>query len=204
MYDDARVLFYHRPKVLLIMFQNENAYDDLIYEACQFHDVPPVLVKAVIATESGFNPRAYRAEPQIGDASRGLMQMLKRTAIDMGFPANGNPDDLYKPEVSIPLGVKYLRWILDRHPNDSPGDVYAVYNSGNHVKGIDGVNYKSAQVRGNVANFQKRYDYFYSLAYGGEGLEDGNPEVLGSSVPEVSIATAGLFLLGFVLWKMFR
>ncbi|HEX7073332.1 MAG TPA: transglycosylase SLT domain-containing protein, partial [Hyphomicrobiaceae bacterium] len=51
-------------------------HDSLIDAAAQRHRVSQALIKAVIMAESGFNAAAYREEPQIKDASRGLMQLL--------------------------------------------------------------------------------------------------------------------------------
>lgn len=69
----------------------------------------PALVLAIIEVESSFNPRAYRAEPQINDASRGLMQLLLSTARDRGYP--GDEEGLFDPETNIRLGVMQLAWI---------------------------------------------------------------------------------------------
>lgn len=68
-------------------------------------------ILAVIEIESGFNPRAYRAEPQLGDASRGLMQLLLSTARDRGY--RGVPDGLYDPATNIRFGIAHLQWGRD-------------------------------------------------------------------------------------------
>lgn len=89
--------------------------------------VPLPIVLGVIATESNFNPRAYRAEPAIGDASRGLMQLLYRTARSLGF--RGTTDELYDPAANIALGTQYLADGLEVHR----GDIWAAvsrYNNG--------------------------------------------------------------------------
>lgn len=90
--------------------------------------LPPALVYGVIAQESAFNFRAYRAEPHINDASRGLMQILYGTARDVGY--TGQPDGLYDPAINVRLGVKFL---ADRI-RAKAGDVWAgvsAYNNGN-------------------------------------------------------------------------
>jgi hypothetical protein len=77
------------------MARGSSAFDGIISDASAAWDVPAALIKAIIEKESGFDPNAYRAEPQIGDASRGLMQLLYGTAQALGFA--GEPDDLYDP-----------------------------------------------------------------------------------------------------------
>jgi len=89
--------------------------------------VPLPIVLGVMATESNFNPRAYRAEPAIGDASRGLMQLLYRTARSLGF--RGTTEELYDPSANIALGTQYLADGLEVHR----GEVWAAvsrYNNG--------------------------------------------------------------------------
>ena len=61
-------------------FVNEDLFDELIWSHGQGANVDPLLIKAIIAQESGFRPQAQRAEPRINDASRGLMQILYATA----------------------------------------------------------------------------------------------------------------------------
>lgn len=73
----------------------------------QRYQVSQALIEAVIHQESGGNPRAYRGEPRVKDASFGLMQLLGRTAEAVA----GHPltlEQLYDPEVNIELGVAYL------------------------------------------------------------------------------------------------
>lgn len=81
-------------------------YLPLVQNAATGYGVDPALVLGIITAESYFDPNAYRAEPQIGDASRGLMQLLLRTAQALGF--NGSPDDLFDPAVNIALGTQLI------------------------------------------------------------------------------------------------
>ena len=66
------------------VFAREREFDTLVYAEAARRGLDPLLIKAVIATESSFNPQALRPEPQINDASRGLMQILYGTAKMMG------------------------------------------------------------------------------------------------------------------------
>lgn len=71
----------------------------------------PAEVLAIIEIESSFRPWAVRQEPQIGDASLGLMQLLSTTAADRGF--RGNPESLLEPEINIRFGMAHLKWSWD-------------------------------------------------------------------------------------------
>lgn len=110
-----------------MLFPNEDAYDGIIRPIAAQEHVPAALVKAVIAHESRFVPTAVRGEPQLNDASRGLMQLLLATARHMGF--TGEADALFQPGVNIPLGVRYLGQQLARAGGDWAGAVSA-YNGG--------------------------------------------------------------------------
>lgn len=109
---------------------SENKYDAYIGAAIARNgNVAPLsVVKAIIGAESGYNPNAYRAEPHISDASRGLMQVLFRTAQGVGF--KGSASDLFDPETNINVGVKFLSDLI----KSRGGDVWAAvsaYNNGN-------------------------------------------------------------------------
>ena len=88
----------------MAIWKDEKKYDQIITGMSLGYLVPEALIKGIIAKESGFNPKAYKAEPHIGDASRGLMQVLNRTAKALGFV--GHVDELYdrtivKPTVAL-------------------------------------------------------------------------------------------------------
>lgn len=112
-----------------------NAFDPIIWNKARSHGVDPVLVKAVVAAESNFNARAFRAEPQINDASYGLMQTLYATAKDMGYA--GPPEGLYDPATSVEYGTRYLKRQLVRYQGRTPFAV-AAYNSGTAYQKADG------------------------------------------------------------------
>jgi soluble lytic murein transglycosylase len=92
-------------------------YDPLIGEAAQAHRLPPALVKAVIAAESDFDPRAVSRA-----GAQGLMQLMPTTAANLGVA------DPLEPTQNVHGGVSYLRSLLDRY-----GDLtraLAAYNAG--------------------------------------------------------------------------
>lgn len=112
-----------------------HAYDTLIASAAQIYGVDPALVKAHMAAESAFNPRAYRAEPKINDASYGLMQLLWRTAQRFSNVAQPTDDDqtdltgLYAPGVNIPIGAHLIADNLQAVGGDLDAAI-AAYNEG--------------------------------------------------------------------------
>jgi soluble lytic murein transglycosylase-like protein len=105
-------------------------YDAAILAASGRYVVDPALIKAVISKESSWNPNAYRAEPQIGDASRGLMQILYRTAQGIGYV--GSEQGLFDPATNIDFGTKFLAEKLNQY--GYPAGVSA-YNAGRPITG---------------------------------------------------------------------
>jgi len=85
------------------------------------------LILAVIMAESSFNERA---ESRAG--AQGLMQLMPATAEDvagrMGM-SDFDPNQIWKPEVNIALGVFYLNWLLNRYNGDI-NLALAAYNAG--------------------------------------------------------------------------
>jgi len=114
-------------------FLREDQYDALIWTAANARGLDPLLVKAIVAQESGFQPNAFRAEPRIGDASRGLMQVLYGTARDMGY--RGSADGLFDPATSIEYGTAWLakQWVRYQYGGRQLTDAIAAYNAGTAV-----------------------------------------------------------------------
>lgn len=109
-----------------MFWKNEDKYNVIIQNAAIRYNVPYSLVKAVIAAESGFNARAIREEPQISDASRGLMQVLEKTARALGF--SGSEETLFDPYTNINLGTKLLA--RERARTDDWDSAISAYNGG--------------------------------------------------------------------------
>jgi soluble lytic murein transglycosylase len=93
------------------------AYDGLIGAAARRHQVQPALVKAVVAAESNFDPRAVSRK-----GARGLMQLMPETAAELGVA------DPLRPEENLRGGTRYLRAMLDRY-GETPLAL-AAYNAG--------------------------------------------------------------------------
>ncbi len=93
------------------------SYDLMIVEAADQHGVPPALVKAVVATESSFNPKAVSAK-----GAQGLMQLMPTTARSLGV------EEPLRVEQNLDGGVRYLRSLIDRYGDWSRA--LAAYNAG--------------------------------------------------------------------------
>ena len=95
--------------------------DRIVREAAERHQVDPALVKAVISTESGWNPQAVSRKGAVG-----LMQLIPETAQRFGV---GNP---YDPAQNVEAGTTYLKTLLDRYDGDLNKSL-AAYNAGEHA-----------------------------------------------------------------------
>ena len=108
-------------------WSRENAYDAAIQAASAEFGVRVPLIKGVIGRESAFVPTAKRGEPQIGDASYGLMQLLYSTAKALGY--TGTPEGLLDPATNIHYGTMLLSQNLSRTGGDEASAISA-YNGG--------------------------------------------------------------------------
>src|SRR5690348_221167 len=82
----------------------EDRLDRIVREAAERHNVDPALIKAVITTESGWNPQAVSRKGAVG-----LMQLIPRTAQRFGV------DNSFDPAQNVEGGTSYLRSLLDRY-----------------------------------------------------------------------------------------
>jgi soluble lytic murein transglycosylase-like protein len=98
--------------------RNGGAYHGIVDEKARKHNVDPKLVKAVIAAESGWNPGAISPKGAVG-----IMQLMPKTATDMGV------NNRFNPEQNIEGGVKYLKFLLDKF-NGNMTLALAAYNAG--------------------------------------------------------------------------
>ncbi len=95
--------------------------EEIVQAAAKRHKLDPALVKAVIGTESGWNPYAVSQK-----GAMGLMQLVPATAERLGV---GNP---YDPAQNVEGGATYLRSLLDHYDGDLTKSL-AAYNAGERV-----------------------------------------------------------------------
>ncbi|MEI7973184.1 MAG: lytic transglycosylase domain-containing protein [Bdellovibrio sp.] len=98
-----------------------------ILEQSQKFNLDPVFVLSVIATESGFNPRAIG-----GVGERGLMQIRPETAQYIanrkGLHYRG-PKNLEDPVLNIRIGTAYLHYLRTQF-HRAPNKYISAYNMG--------------------------------------------------------------------------
>lgn len=124
-------------------------YETLIRRMSDRYGVDVALVKAVIHTESYFNPDATSRK-----GASGLMQLMPQTAAKYGIR------DLYNPKQNIEAGVRHLRYLLVKYRYNLKRAI-AAYNAGETaVKKYDGVPpYRETQ---EYVSKVLRYHGFYS------------------------------------------
>ena len=96
-------------------------FNEHIENAAAWHGVPVSFVRAVIQTESQFDPRAVSS---VG--AQGLMQLMPATARRFGVA------DAFDPQQNIFGGVRYLRWLLDKFGGNQ-ALAAAGYNAGENA-----------------------------------------------------------------------
>jgi soluble lytic murein transglycosylase-like protein len=78
-----------------------NEYRAVIEREAHAYGMPPALLDAVMAVESGYNPAIIGMDGEIG-----LMQVMPATARMLGF--TGTQAQLADPQINIHYGAKYL------------------------------------------------------------------------------------------------
>ena len=96
-------------------------YDSLISEVSKKYRVDFALIKAMIHTESGFNPLAISRK-----GARGLMQLMPDTAVRM------NVSNVFNPRENIEGGVRHFKYLLSLF-NDDLRLSLAAYNAGENI-----------------------------------------------------------------------
>ena len=108
----------YRPLFRYEAKQKLPTYEIYISRAAALYEVDPLLIKAVIQAESGFDRRAVSRR-----GAKGLMQLMPETVADM------NVKDPFDAEDNIHGGTRYLRWLLNTFEGDLQLSL-AAYNAG--------------------------------------------------------------------------
>ncbi|MFT3954438.1 MAG: lytic transglycosylase domain-containing protein [Piscinibacter sp.] len=89
-----------------------------IRDAARRHALPEALLTAVVAVESGFDPKAVSPK-----GAKGLMQLMPATALRFGVR------DVFAVRDNLHGGAAYLRLLIDQFDNDI-ALALAAYNAG--------------------------------------------------------------------------
>ena len=128
---------------------SRNAYDSYINASAQRHGVDPGLMKAMMHTESAFNPNA---RSPVG--AQGLMQLMPATARRFKVSNPWNPAD------NIEGSAKYVAWLMRRFNNNVEFAV-AGYNAGEgNVDKYNGIP-PFKETRNYVKSVMSRYHSLY-------------------------------------------
>lgn len=100
---------------------SDGELEPVIARHSRAHRLHPALIRAVIKTESDFDPQAVSRAGAIG-----LMQLMPQTAVRLDVR------DSYNPDQNIGGGTKYLRQLLDRFNGNLPLAL-AAYNAGERM-----------------------------------------------------------------------
>jgi len=139
--NDARLIeseIHNGMEKYINFFNWQGIYDAFIYSLMlnKYHRISPTIIKAIIQTESSFDPKAIRPEPRISDSSIGLMQILIKTAKQVAPFTELSNDQiklaLFHPYLNIVIGTKYFAGQFERY-NSNYEKTIAAYNAGSAI-----------------------------------------------------------------------
>ena len=102
-------------------------YNNILQQYSEEFKIDPLLIAAIIKSESAFNPIA-----ESDKGAMGLMQLMPSTAEALAHEMSldyVNTEDLYNPEINIHLGYYYIVKLLKRY-NGNLVFALAAYNAG--------------------------------------------------------------------------
>ncbi len=114
------------PENLSLVFPK--SYSSMIEAESKKYNLNPILIRSLIRQESAFGIRA-----QSTSNAQGLMQLIPPTAQDVARRLSLKKleisEDVYRPEVNIPLGTFYISQMLEQFSGNVPFALGA-YNAG--------------------------------------------------------------------------
>ncbi len=128
--------------------KGSSRYDSYIKSTANKYGVDPLLIKAIIHIESGFNHRAVSNK-----GAQGLMQLMPQTARDLRV---WNPFD---PMQNIDGGTRYIRKMLKTFHGDLRLSL-AAYNAGPNLVGRVGRVPAIPETRNYVRKVISQYNYY--------------------------------------------
>ncbi|SNT69011.1 Transglycosylase SLT domain-containing protein [Psychrobacter sp. LV10R520-6] len=159
---------------------SRNSYDDYILASATRHGVDPALMKAMMHTESAFNPNA---RSPVG--AQGLMQLMPATA------RRFKVSNAWNPAENIEGSAKYIAWLMRRFDNKVE---YAVagYNAGEgNVDKYGGIP-PFKETRNYVKRVMSRYHSLYKNDSGlsGSSMSANNASTNSGGMQNVSYGTS--------------
>ena len=120
---------------------NSHEFDSIINKYASYYQLDPSLIYSIIATESGFNPKAVSSK-----GARGLMQLMPETANRLGVK------DSFDPEQNIHAGTRHFRSLMDTFDNNLDLSL-AAYNAGENL----------VLRLGHIPSYKETIDYVQSV-----------------------------------------
>lgn len=103
-------------------------YDQFVQQAAELYQIPAALIRAIVKTESDFDPRVVSTA-----GARGLMQLMPATQQDMGVTA------VFEPRDNIFGGTRFLRLLANRFDGDLLLTVAGYHAGPGAVEKYDGI-----------------------------------------------------------------
>jgi len=120
---------------------DSHKFDPIIKKYASYYELDPSLIHSIIATESGFNPKAVSSK-----GARGLMQLMPETAKRLGV------SNSFDPEQNIRAGVQHFRSLMDTFNNNLDLSL-AAYNAGESL----------VQRLGRIPGYEETINYVRSV-----------------------------------------